>query len=89
MTVYSNTGCSLTLCIEKHSSSEQHGPWLDCEDAQADLGFANETGDNLNALRKHAYSNILKISPSKNEKFQIKNSDIFLISAQNVDCGTR
>ena len=38
-------------------------------------------------LRKHAYSNILKISPPKNENFQIKNSDIFLISAQNIDCG--
>ena len=23
----------------------------------------------------------------KNENFQIKNSDIFLISAQNIDCG--
>ena len=33
-------------------------------------------------LRKHAYSNILKILPPKNENFQIKNSDIFLISAQ-------
>ena len=39
------------------------------------------------ALRKHAYSNILRILPSKNEKIQIKNSDIFLISAQNMDCG--
>ena len=38
-------------------------------------------------LRKHAYSNILKIFPSKNETFQIKNSDIFHISAQNIDCG--
>ena len=38
-------------------------------------------------LRKHAYSNILKISPPKNENFQIKNSDIFHISAQNIDCG--
>ena len=38
-------------------------------------------------LRKHAYSNILKILPSKNENFQIKNSDIFHISAQNIDCG--
>ena len=38
-------------------------------------------------LRKHAYSNILKILPLKNENFQIKNSDIFNISAQNVDCG--
>ena len=25
--------------------------------------------------------------PSKNENFQIKNSDIFHISAQNIDCG--
>ena len=42
----------------------------------------------LSALRKHAYSNILKISPPKDENFQIK-TDIFHISAQNVDCGTR
>ena len=28
-------------------------------------------------LRKRAYSNIMKISSSKNENFQIKNSDIF------------
>ena len=42
-------------------------------------------------LRKHAYSNILKISPPKTESFQIKNSqtDSFHISAQNIDCGTR
>ena len=39
--------------------------------------------------RKHAYSNILKILPPKNENFQIKNSDIFQISPQNIDCGTR
>ena len=39
------------------------------------------------SLRKHAYSNILKISPPKIENFQIKNSDIFHISAQNIDCG--
>ena len=38
-------------------------------------------------LRKHAYSNIQKISPPKIENFQIKNSDIFHISAQNIDCG--
>ena len=40
----------------------------------------------LHTLRKQAYSNILKILPPKNENFQIKNSDIFLISAQNIDC---
>ena len=38
-------------------------------------------------LGKHAYSNILKISPPKTEDFQMKNSDIFHISAQNIDCG--
>ena len=37
-------------------------------------------------LWKQAYSNILKILPSKNENFQIKNSDSFHISAQNIDC---
>ena len=39
------------------------------------------------SLRKHAYSNIKKISPPKSENFQVKNSDIFHISAQNIDCG--
>ena len=38
------------------------------------------------SLRKHAYSNMEKISPPKTENFQIKNSDIFHISAQNIDC---
>ena len=37
-------------------------------------------------LRKHAYSNKLKISPSKTESFQIKNSNILHISARNIDC---
>ena len=41
----------------------------------------------VTALRKHAYSNIKKISPPKPENFQIKNSDNFHISAQNIDCG--
>ena len=38
-------------------------------------------------LRKHAYSNILKISPPKTENFQIKILIFFYISAQNIDCG--
>ena len=38
-------------------------------------------------LRKHAYSNTLKILPPNNENFQIKSSDIFHISVQNIDCG--
>ena len=39
------------------------------------------------SLRKHAYLKILKFLPPKNEYFQMKNSDIFHISAQNIDCG--
>ena len=39
------------------------------------------------SLRKHAYSNILKILQSKTENFHIKNSDIFHIPAQNIDYG--
>ena len=38
-------------------------------------------------LRNHAYSNTLKISPSKTESFQIKILILFPISAQNIDCG--
>ena len=41
----------------------------------------------LFTLRKHAYSNILKILQPQKENFQIKISDIFHISAQNIDCG--
>ena len=46
----------------------------------------NRTQRSKFSLRKHAYSNILKILPPKNENFQIKNSDIFHISAKNIDC---
>ena len=41
----------------------------------------------VSSLRKHAYSNTLKILPPKNDNFSDKNSDIFYISAQNIDCG--
>ena len=37
-------------------------------------------------LRKHAHSNIMNILPQNNENVQIRNSDVFLISAQNMDC---
>ena len=39
-----------------------------------------------NSLRKHAYSNILKKLPPKNENFLMKHSDILHISSQNIDC---
>ena len=53
-------------------------------DFRMKLSFNN---DNL-TLRKQAYSNILKILPPKKKKkkkwkISVKNSDIFLISAQN------
>ena len=41
------------------------------------------------SLRKHAYSDIFKISPPKTESFQIKILMFFHISAQNIDCGIR
>ena len=47
-------------------------------------------GNSTESITKTRLSNyILKILPPKNEKIQIKNSDIFHISAQNIDCGTR
>ena len=39
------------------------------------------------SLRKHAYLNTLKILHQKIAIFLIKNSDIFHMSAQNIDCG--
>ena len=41
----------------------------------------------FSTLRKHAYSNIKKISRPKIENFEIRNSDIFHTSAQNIDYG--
>ena len=37
-------------------------------------------------LRKHAYSNTLKISSPKTESFQIKTNTLHIV-AQNMDCG--
>ena len=38
-------------------------------------------------LRKHAYSKYIENFPTKNRNFSDKNSDIFHISAQKIDCG--
>ena len=38
------------------------------------------------SLRKHAYSNILKLLTPKKENFQVKFWNFFHISAQNIDC---
>ena len=49
--------------------------------------FKNNTLYLYFTLQKRCLSNILKILPPKNENFQIKNSDIFHISVQNMDYG--
>ena len=41
-------------------------------------------GESITKTRLFKY---IEIIPPKNENFQIKNSDIFIISAQNIDCG--
>ena len=41
------------------------------------------------SLQKNAYLIIYKILQPKKENFHIKNSDIFHIPAQNINCGTR
>ena len=45
---------------------------------------ADVHADSIMKTRLFRYIEIL---PPKNEYFQIKNSDIFHISAQNIDCG--
>ena len=66
---------------------------IECADEQQMLIIcADWSGSTLRrplflSLRKHAYSNILKILPPKNEKFSDKNCNIFHISAQNIDYG--
>ena len=65
--------------------------WLDCTDVQADMrlrwGATCPIRSVFSPLRKHAYSNILKILSPKKWTFSDKNSYIFPISAQNIDCG--
>ena len=39
------------------------------------------------ALRKHAYLNMFTMSPPKNSRFSDKNSAMFHISPQIIDCG--
>ena len=41
----------------------------------------------LSLITKTCLYKYIEVSPPKNENFQIKNSDIFHISAQNIDCG--
>ena len=45
------------------------------------------SSNNVFSLRKHANSNIWKISPPKTESFQIKILIFFLFLLKNIDCG--
>ena len=74
-----DTGGKLTF-LSAYKNQQYYGNGLYSCSLSSSLHFSI-------SLRKHAYSNILKISPPKNENFQIKISDIFLFSAQNLDCG--
>ena len=49
--------------------------------------FSWRTCSLVSFLIKHAYSNITENFTTKKWKFSDKNSDIFHISAQNIDCG--
>ena len=51
------------------------------------LTLTSDAAPNNMSHYENSLSNILKILQPKKENFQIKNSDIFHISAQNIDCG--
>ena len=83
------------LIFEMFSAFVRSNVYQAINDTKDEL-FLNKTQNSkltpellLISLRKHAFSNILNISPpTKNWKFLDKNSDIFFyISAQNIDCG--
>ena len=54
--------------------------------AASDQGLHNVCSGFV-AFRDYAYPNILQKLTPKTENFQMKNANIFLISAQNMDCG--
>ena len=63
-----------------------HSPYTNCiEDTY--ISDSNRNKHIGHHYVKNAYLNILKILPPKTESFQIKSSDIFHISSQNIDCG--
>ena len=80
------------------STQQRFGSWLNiqadpsfCWAHMFEGTFSHFTVHNYITLdthyEKNAYSNILKILQPKKENFQIKNSDIFHIPVQNIDCG--
>ena len=93
------TQLSLCICAVSSDSLDSKCLQADGEDAntQADLGVRCEhiysrrkcyaQAYCVSSLRKYTVSNILRILPPIYENFQMINSDIFFISAQNIDCG--
>ena len=77
-------GCSKTVCKWHVLSEILIKSWYFCEFTFEIFPFSQNTS--FQSLRKHAYSNILKILPPQNENFQIFFFYIFRISTQNIDC---
>ena len=95
--IFISRDISMLSCVEHEETFITSGPapavptrWLQCQ--QGSIKHNDKTRNRIKhenkPLRKHAYSNILKILPPKKENFQIKNSDIFHILAQKIDCGS-
>ena len=57
---------------------------LDTNDIKISIFCISPHKTDITKTRLFKY--VLRILPPKNENFQVKNSDIFLISAQNIDC---
>ena len=95
--------CSIFLhsLVNNGSVSEQRRPWSDCANAQADLGLCcphmpdDMLSNGAAEFMYHDYpitkSRLFKytenFTTNKKWKFSNKNSVIFHISAQNIDCG--
>ena len=84
LTLHIRISVAVFFCCEVFSAFQL---WFSIVFGNIELKYLVMGCERKFALRKRAYSNILKISQPKNEKFHIKKSDIFHISAQNRDCG--
>ena len=60
------------------------GSTCQCEQQMTKSGSTCKHSDHITKTRLFKYTENFT---TKNENFQVKNSDIFLISAQNIDCG--
>ena len=72
---YTDTG--VTFLALQHNAERQETELLHVAPIDP-ITSRSEDGRHLHTLRKHGYSNILKILQPKMENFQIKNSDMFI-----------